>query len=228
MTLQVAMIASGGWLLASDVAGAEPQPTSIDGQRPTGAPIVPFAEGKIARIEKHSIIYAFAGAGSTKAAGLLMGEVADADPALLSDRNNFLRKVKERADQRYGHPLNPVPGTLTVFFLAPKVELWTLHLERCNIIGPRIDPPFSMAGAGNWAMFFPCRYYEQRALADLKLLAAHTILTGNHFNRTGVAGLELWSAGNGEPPQKAEEPEIQKLKERSAALSERLRATIFS
>jgi len=76
-------------------------------------------------------------------------------------------------------------------------------------------------------MFLPCRYYVPRPLADLKLLAAHTILTGNYFNPTGVAGLQLWSATDGKEPEEADEAEIRDLTESSALLSERLRATIF-
>jgi hypothetical protein len=228
MTLQVAMIASDGWLLASDLAGTEPVPTIVDGQGQPSVAGVRSAEPKIVRVERHSLIYAFAGTGSAKSSGALLGTIADGNPAaVVNDRMSFLCAVQQEAKTKYGNPVMGPDGTLTILFLKPKAELWTLHLARCNIIGPRLDPPCAVAGAGNWAMFLPCRYYEPRPLADLKLLAAHTILTGNYFNPTGVAGLQLWSAKHGEEPEEADEAEIRDLEKRSALLSDSLRTAIF-
>jgi len=94
MTLQVAMIASDGWLLASDLAGAEPVPIRVDKQPSVAG--AQSAEPKIVWVKRHSLIYAFAGTGSAKSSGALLGTIADGNRAFLNDRMNFLCAVRKR------------------------------------------------------------------------------------------------------------------------------------
>jgi hypothetical protein len=217
MTFQVAMIASDGWILASDTRASDPGPV------PTGDSQVEVpttsTTSKIVYRPDTKIIYAFSGGELSRIAGIMLEDEAHTG-INQSQRSDTLTRVSVTVNQK--RPELRRGGRLIVIFSDPQPEMFTIDLGRIAV--SRQDVAYS--AVGSLAMFFVQRYRERRTVDDLKFLAAHTVLQGHFFNQSVVEGLELWWGKRGMVDQ-ASGAEIDALRKRSEKLDARLRKDIY-
>jgi hypothetical protein len=146
------------------------------------------------------LIYAFSGNVDQIAAraGRLLEENAKARMKPEKRRELLLkagRGTLSESDYAEGDPLIE-SGSLIVIFYAPETDMWKLNIRGAEVSATPCRP-VALGGFGNLAMYLPVRFYEPRSVADLKFLAAYTILEGNHCNSSIVDGLELCYAAKG-------------------------------
>jgi hypothetical protein len=221
VTLQIALIATDGWILASDTRAHQLLTIDLPGSRS----VVPVMTdtSKIVNCDEVELIYSYAGGALAQRAGLLLRSMAETDDRAVSQREAFLRNVaemtmKEAAEQSARNfalkgPQPTVNGTLIVIFRRP-TEIWTLDIAH---VQAKREMAWGWGGGGNMALIFTQQFYQPRSIEALKLLAAHTILTGGKCNPGTVEGLELWW-GDSERSVPADSTEIAKLKAASSEL----------
>jgi hypothetical protein len=216
VTLQIALMGSDGWVLASDTRAYQPAFLPI---RSAAAQAQVLSEtNKIVNCEEQHIIYAFSGGAFAQETGILLRRMASqADPG--NRAAVLIEAVRQCARSR---PNDQPDGSLIVIFQQPHIEIWTLDIGR---IQPKIEPKWGWSGGGSLALIFPQLYYATLPINKLKLLAAHTILTGRACNPTVVGGLELWS-GASDLAERSGEDEINRLCARSGELDDQLRIAL--
>jgi hypothetical protein len=210
VTLQVGMIGSNGWVLASDTLAYDPFPLAAGEQR-LSAPVLSPVVSKIVHVEVASLVYGYAGGELARIAGIALEEKANAQ-ITPGQRMKDLTEISITAPLKRPD-LRPDGGLILIFY-RPQLELWAFQLGHL----PQQYARFAFGGGGNLAMYWTQRFYDPAAsIESLKFLAAHTILEGHHCNPSFVKGLELWS-GSGGRVAKAPEKELSELAERSAGL----------
>jgi len=214
MTFQVAMMASDGWVLASDTCAFDPyMARALDD---TVMVSIRSPTRKIVHRSELSLTYAFSGGSLARRAGLTLEDGLRNGVVQPPDRAAFLNECLTKTAQQYKDE-RPGGSLLVIFDSIAMPEIWTVDFGRTAV--SRTDLAFG--GGGNLAMLFPQRYYVRAPVDRLKFLAAHTILEAHVFNPSVVDGLEVWSGKNGQIEQ-APEAEIDGFKKRSAEIHKRI------
>lgn len=222
MTLQVAMIGSDGWVLASDKHLFGLDPTRSGGVTEYDSEMMP-GHSKIRFRKEERLIWAFSGnVDVSYQAGIQLQRSAKGISP--PDREEALNEIGREVAIEYPSQMESGHGgTLLVISCSPKTDLWTLRIGS----GPTPSNSFAFGGAGNRAKFLVERFYERRPVADLKLLAVLTIIEGHHFNPSTVNGLELWYAEKGNITQ-AKRRELADLKKHAARFNAELRQRLLA
>ena len=220
MTLQVAMIGSDGWVLASDMAvfGQHPTADRAEG-RPAFLSTTKLVSKIVCRRDLH-FIYAFFGD---------VDQVAAKAGRLLEERTASCPEPERRrallaaiADELSGVE----DSGLLVIFWEPQTELWEVHIGREPVRCARL----TFGGAGNLALYYPFRFYGRNnplSVKDLKFLAAYTILEGHEINPTVIEDLELWYAERGKVT-KAGPDELAAIRQRADRFNKNLRRRLLA
>ncbi len=221
VTLQVAFIATDGWLFASDTLETNRHPQSrttrhtrkISYDRKSG--LVWLACGDlISRRAADDVAVAYAG-----------GE--------FSDEYSFPAKLREIGDNRWRKEAdNPArkefpsfrasifafPGQSCFWGLEVEAESHTTLIEDKTVIGDR----------GNSAAFFSEQYYSTEVtVKQLIPLAAHIILMGHHRQSAGVDGLEIVFSEKGEIHEwRRRSPALEQYLALSTALDSEIRTRL--
>ncbi len=186
MTLQVAMIAANGWVLASDRCG------TIQGgnwKRHT------YDTEKI--IYRNGIVSAVYGDECAIIARGKIFEKIDLKPddlheaAIQQEMENIAVGIFKSDEKTF--PGIPASRSVRgVVFIGVRTKtIWTLAFGESALFRPSSTRSFS-GDEANPVAFLSERYYDQqRPVTHLAFLAAHTVLQGAKFNH-GVGGLDLW------------------------------------
>lgn len=207
VTLQIAMIASDGWILASDrrSVGHSRQQDGSDA----------FLTKDTRKIEASpsglNLAYMCAGSDDVRRAGIaLVDRLKDTNlPFNWQDIRSELAPFG-KAQQ----PLSYGSYCLTMVFYPPalsKPQLWSVKL-RPNPLPEQVTQ-FDVSGDFNsGARLLPQLYYSKRSCDELIRLAAFTILYGHLFNPSNVAGLDVLVGRDAEEPKFLEESDLNILR----------------
>lgn len=189
MTLQVALVAQDGIILASDKCILQYQPPHSVAQTYSGAKIIDVPVAKTA--------YAFAGDQCARDTGRRL------ETTLLSgfDFGRIRDELERVADDAYaaekekldGRSLPDVNRTLLVVFYREKPQLWKVQIKDRNSRAEEIGD-FVAGCYDNTARFFKERYWRQnrqRRIEELKLFAAVIVLLGGKLNPQMIEGLDM-------------------------------------
>ncbi len=186
MTLQIAMIGSDGWILASDTRATYQGDDRYI--RDTSE------ERKIEWLDEFGLAYAWAGAPCAQAAArdlraALKGKKIDPGLSELQDPICGLCNGAWKKEHRR-QPFSQQIGQLIV--VAPDSPTSFLRVEIDK--ESSVHQVFTKAVTGDGsspAKFFVERYYDRRSSVEkLKLLSAHTVLMARHFNSM-IDGLQM-------------------------------------
>jgi hypothetical protein len=189
MTLQIGMLASDGWILASDRRS-----TQASGQ-PNGSQA--YLSSDTRKIELNpmgtNIAYACAGSDAVRRAGTAL---ATRFAHLNSPWTNIAAELAG-ISQTHSLPFSVPFGShrLIVVFFGPEVgepQMWAVNFVSGQLILPESIGQWSLAGDyQTGARLLPQLYYSQRNCDELIRLAAFTILYAHLFNPSGIAGLDI-------------------------------------
>jgi hypothetical protein len=194
MTIQVAMIAADGWVLASDRQGAM---QGSNWKRHT------YETEKI--VFRNGVVSAVYG---DECAIIARGRILDElkpTPDVISDPD-FQKKAEKLAVQVWETEATAFPGISAgrdrgiIFMTVGQKVIRSLAFGKL---------PVSHSSSTRWiggdkanvAIFFSERYYDIRLpTMELAVLAAHTVVQAARFNPIGIRGLDLiaWQAGRPE------------------------------
>ncbi len=219
MTFQIAFIAEDGWVLASDTRAYHP--AFVRTQREPAMQVAVLSPTrKIENCEESKFIYAFSGGAFSQETGVILRKLAPQFSP--SQRKELLiaavrecRKVRPN-DQEGGE-------SLIVVFRGPQPELWTLDIDH---VQPKIETQWGWGGGGSLALLFPQCFYARRPAADLKRLAAYSVIVAGLCNPTVVDGLEIWSGSGDQIIQQADELELRDLTKHALHVHERIKSMI--
>jgi hypothetical protein len=212
------MIGIDGWVLAAD-------------RRTSQSADVPDTPGNVAnfRSETTKIIYApdvglifgFSGDYVARLAGeAIVEQLRKGVPQ--DHRLTFLIQAAQSAWQLHlknfavtGGFVPPGPvRQLIVIFTRPQIEIWIVKVDTICEAFSILDR--ALAGdIHNGAKLFPLLYYTRRSIAELKLLAAHTILIAHECSPYAVAGLDMWIGDNSGNVTEVGPRELDDLRQRS-------------
>ncbi len=216
MTLQVVLIGEDGFVLASDE-----QMTRYEG----GARSTSLTE-KIFINSAKNVICACAGDNVTEfAADMIMASGLGRDP-----RTTLKETGAEAWKLRFGEnkpPVDEVKQLRTVIVATSDSQVWALSISSTSSVW-QIKDKFVTGDPANSARFFVEHYFpEERTGVDrLLLLAAHVICMGHVDNPRSIKGLRMIACRDGVFTVFREE-EIEKLKEESKRLHDRIREGLF-
>jgi hypothetical protein len=226
MTLQIGMIASDGWVLASDRRGTE-QSNQPDGSVATLASDVRKIELQPRGV---NVAYSCAGAGTiVRAAGI---ELVD---RLMALNAPWINLSNEFMGISASHPaLMYVPvgsNRLIVVCFGPEVgeaQMWNVDFMSGPLKYPDQVHHWTMAGDfHNAARLLPQLYYSKRSCDELMRLAAFTILYGHLFNPSGIGGLDIVIGRQKKAPRFLNDKELDTLRTEFDAFDQTL-ASSFS
>jgi len=219
MTLQVALVGTDAVVLASDRCM-----TRFTIARDTSQTL------KIVDDPVISMVYSFSGDNCAYLAGedlrlklrtgfnmddprLVLAEQANARYAQESQRPKWIAQVDRRL--------------LVILYNRPEIPaLWEVEVSESSVARPITNKVVAGDGA-NTARFFTEQYYSSgKRAADLKLLAAHTILMGHERNQPLVEGLEMVVVRPGKC-ERVPQHELDTLSAHSNALDQTIRSALF-
>ena len=233
MTLQIAMMASDGWIIASD-------------KRDFVDPIGPRRFRGIGSLTK-MILDQTTGMGlafwgerwaSLVGEALIDSYKADwlSNPDLVKrDFRRIANSVWEREDLSRRSPGQTEPTLsaawgyrgLIVGLAGASIPFWTIDVgKNSDVMSQQGTEPILAGDVGNPAIFFAYRYFRQNASVEkLKLLAALVVLVARDFNSQGIDGLDLMVC-RGRELQVLDADEISNLVAQSRAAEAQIRATL--
>lgn len=212
MTLQVGMIASDGWLLASDRRSTE-QSNQPDGSVATFANDVRKVELRPRGI---NIAYTCAGSGTiVRPAAIDLVDRLTALPAPWNNLSNEFAAVSASHPPPIYVPFGS--NRMIVICLGPEVaepQMWNVDFMNGPLKFPDQVDQWTIAGDfQNAARLLPQLYYSKRSADELVRLAAFTILHGHLFNPSGIGGLDILIGEQGAVPRFLSIKELDKLRE---------------
>jgi hypothetical protein len=223
MTLVTGMIANDGWVLAADRRTFQ----SVDiPDTPGNAAHFRSETTKIVYAPDVSLIFGFSGDYVAHLAGeKIVDHLRKGAP--LDQRLTLITQATQGAWQTHlnnyrftGGFLPPGPvRQLIVMFTRPHVEMWIVKVDSVCEASPISDQAL-IGDIHNGAKIFPLLYYTRRSTAQLKLLAAHTILTAHDCSPSAVAGLNMWSGDASGSASEVAADEIAVLKMRSREIDD--------
>ncbi len=204
MTLQVCMVAPDGYLMASDTKVLHLESGYYSSH-----------ETKIFFNTGRAISWCGAGDDVVRIAGCLLEQELVTRNIDFDEMRSVLRRIGEQAwHRKYGdvsaYSSRPLDAINSAALSSRKLtvakndgntsRIWVLEIFGVGAVDCREMIDKSLAGNDlNPVTFFLERFYgsETRALVDLKILAAATILLGGTINPTGVGGLEMLTCSKG-------------------------------
>jgi hypothetical protein len=189
MTLQVALVAKDGLLLASDTCVLHYRPNYSVAQTYTGRKIIDVPIAKVA--------YAFSGDELTREAGrrLETALLTGFDFARVRDELEHVANDTYAAEEEKlgACALPEVIRTLLVVFYRESPQLWKVQIKDNDSRAEEVKD-FVAGSYDNTARFFKERYWRQnrgRGVEELKLFAASIILLGGKLNPLLIEGLDM-------------------------------------
>lgn len=226
MTLQIAMIAQDGWLLASDTRSYE-APMAVN-----QAPYLSSSR-KIVYAPQQNIVYAYSGDNFAQQAGglLLMhmldtGDTPNATPMI----EVLLRKVAGEVQKSIDQKMLDSRRLICLFLGTPpaRAQLWTLDIWSRMPAVPTMRTGHIMAGVPTPAQLFPQLFYsQQKTVRELMLLAAHTLLMGAKCNPSFIDGLDML-VSDVDGTRFLDEEDLQGLRSKSDLLFRQTGENIFA
>jgi hypothetical protein len=224
MTLQIAMIAKDGWLIASDMC------RTLAMRMRTASLTTKIVIGSA-----RDLAYAFAGDDCAILAGIELERQYSQMPL---DNLDLLRSALETLGNaswqkaKRGLPMPPHPGpnrSLLIGFAGGTFPLWDLRIGEDRSIAYNVADKIAVAGDDTSpALFFAERYYNSNLTVEaLMPLAAHIILTGAHFSEY-VRELEMvvYKAGQFTTHRRGSDL-LRRLTENSNKIDEQIRNMIL-
>lgn len=225
MTLQVAMIARDGFIVASD--------KKVWGRTPRN-------DRKISLSETGNVAIAAAG---TSVAGRFANKLVtllDVRADLYSKTKNVLEEESRRIlDDWKNNSFDGFVKALSendnrlIVVLRGTPHLWEIILSALeplvNLLTEDSEKPYTTNGhLSNRALYFVDRHFSADKSADeLKLLAAFTILEGAEFDRQYIGGLDILLHKQNAPPRFLDKDELCELEKRCQELHETLDRELF-
>jgi hypothetical protein len=210
MTLQIGMLASDGWILASDRRSTQGSGQSDGSQA--------YLSADTRKIELKpmgtNIAYACAGSDAIRRAGAAL---AARFAHLTSPWSNIAIELAG-ISQSYSLPFVVPFGShrLIVVFFGPEVDepqLWVVNFKSGQLALPEPIGQWALAGDfQSGARLLPQLYYSPRTCAELIRLAAFTIFYAHLFNPSGIAGLDILVGQYGTAPRFLSSAELDGLR----------------
>lgn len=216
MTLQVALIAKDGFVIASDTKAFA-----------GGESIAPFSKRhlvlrsaktrKILISETGNVVVAFSGNQAVQNIAHHLVENLNGIENPVSQ--NQLESITNALLGNYIPEIRPKGPTLAVVFphQGALSTLWEVSFYGQAFLTPMTNR-LIMGDRANPAIFFVERYCGDeidKSLDSLTLMAAHMVLEGHPFNPSCVAGLDVVVSRNGEKPTFLDEKELLALCDKS-------------
>ena len=214
MTLQVALMASDGWLLASDRRSGEYSNPGDD-----SAAFVARDVRKIELVPDCQLAFACAGAEEVRQAGaaLVRRLRTPASSFNWSDLQNELTRLAMSSPSKMALPFGFSRLTVALFNIELQIpQLWTVDFARQGMTPrlPEIISEWTLAGDfNNGARLLPQLYYSKRSCRELTRLAAWTILFAGLFNPSSVSGVDVLIGENGSPARFLSDKELNQLRD---------------
>jgi hypothetical protein len=227
MTLQIAMMARDGWLLASDTRSYE-APVAVN-----RAPYLSSSRKIICAPQQH-IVYAYSGDNfAQQAGGLLLMRVLKTGhtPDTSSTIEVLLREIAGEVQASINQKMLDSRRLICLFLSTQPghaVQLWTLDIWSQMSAVPTMRTGHVMAGVPSPAELFPQLFYsQQKTVKELTSLAAHTLLMGARCNPSLVDGLDILIS-DADGTRFLEEEELQALRSKSDLLFRQTAKNIFA
>jgi hypothetical protein len=200
MTMQIGMLASDGWILASDRrAGAY-------SAQPDGSHAYLLTDVRKIELKPTGVNIAYACAGAADAvrkAGIaLTNRLAGMPSPWLNLATEFTSIAASHALPFFA-PFGSHRLIVVCFgHEVDEPQMWVIELVSGQLKLPERVGQWAIAGEyQNGARLLPQIYYSPRTCHELIRLAAFTILSAHLFNPSGVAGLDILVGKTGEPPR---------------------------
>jgi hypothetical protein len=222
VTLQVGMIGKDGWVLASDRVRAD-----TDGIR------VRSHTEKIVVLDSLGLSYSFYGDDCAIIAGEQLIENGEKllDP---SSETQFRHWLWQLANGSWQQVVNSMPNDykakfsasylyrgLLIFLRSSPNRFWWMQIGQPSLVTSEVNR-LAVGDPGNGARFFADHHYSSKmSVAQLSMLAAHTITVGGMLNPAGVGGLDIVTCQNG-TMRLLPEDELQDLVQRSHKLDAKI------
>lgn len=223
MTLCIGLIASDGWIIASDKRLYEQTPTNL----PDGRIITTsfFSNtSKIHWVPDVNVVYTFSGDHISALAGEGLISELRHNPPPPDSRATLLNALSYNfwtTHARFSSNVH-LKRDLLVVFTTPPVELWTVSLGLPPAVGQHDDKAL-IGDIGSGPSLFPSLYYKPAKCEKLVVLAAHTILMGHRCNPSLIEGLEMYVGKTKDGTVRClVEKELSDLRDQSSALSQQI------
>jgi hypothetical protein len=215
MTLQVALEASDGFLIASDTR-------AISGLLRCGSTVQ-----KILIAENMALVSAFS--GNHLSVIIAQGLIKSAPQQFNSDAevSNYLYEKIADCVRAIGVPekqeiLVGIPNAI-----AGVHRLWWIYFDKQPCVMCVRDKVYGGIESDP-AIYLTERYYRNEcSVSDLMMLAAHMIIEGHNLDGINVAGLDVLVSKDGENPRLLDPKEIKELGKRSNSIHEQISHLFF-
>ncbi len=226
VTLQVAMIGSDGWVLASDRVRVSPGPR------------LRSSVNKIVLHEEAGLAYSFFG---DDVAAMVGDQLSLEFPKLdvgIEKRSDFRSWLFSLGNREWAKMKDAYPSLLAgsdnrgllVFVRNSPERFWLFGIGERSLVMEQQTTKNVVGDAPNTARFFPDYYYSNRVtVAQLTYLAVHTINIGALMNPTGIGlGIDVLTYHAKTGKFDWVEPEkIDALRKRSDKLTQKIRREFF-
>jgi len=214
MTMQVAMLAKDGFLIASDRLVSGSQPTS--------------EHRKIFVSESGNVVVAAAGFGASgRFTQHWLRDLGNRD--LKTNTEQILAKSVEDSFLTYGMDCSAghlLQGTRLLVIVRGIRSLWEVVFAPrpyVELLRGESESYAVNGSAGNQASFFAHQYFSaEKSVDQLLPIAAHTILEGARIEPSSVGGLDIYVSRTGESPRFLDSAEIDALCRRSEELHNKI------
>ncbi len=186
MTLQIGMLASDGWVLASERRTGEVRNQIGKDDRSFGIALT--ESKKLWHLPVEKLALCCAGGNEPRQVG---SQIVSMIQAGQFNRDNTPIALKQAFAQgvpfaQFGTKPYASERVTVVFYDRSRPELWTIELPTQTILPCE---SWTIAGDfGNAARFLPQLFYSRRSVASLVRLAIFTLLIGHECNPTSIGG----------------------------------------
>ena len=231
MTLQVALIGTDGFVIASDTK-------AVSG----GGIAAPFSKKhrlrmfsettKIIHNDADTLVCAFSGNQTIREIARRLRDAVGEDAG-----QDLAAQLQNKIDAAFAACSDTVRNNANglIIVIIPNAENGMPKMWEISFHGQPLVEPTHICSIGgdrsNSAIMWAQQYQIEglkRSVDELKLLAAHTVVEGHFLNATEVDGLDVFVAKNGEKPRFLENDELQSLWDRSEVLRDKLAAEVYN
>jgi hypothetical protein len=198
MTLITGMMGSDGWVVAADRRAVQSIQTREEGGV-IGAATFRSETSKTVWNPDVNLLFAFAGDHVSRLTGEFIVKELRKGSRGRTQRTTFLVETTQAAWRFHQENASgfqvPELRHLLLVFAQPPVEMWVVNVQ-AKAGADQISDNALIGDLHNGAKLFPLLYYSKRKAADLKLLAAHTILMAHQCAESVVDGMDMWTGDN--------------------------------